>query len=216
MILCSIAICLSACVKDTSGSQPMLVQSIAIDSNACVINFTYDAQSRLSAIVQCDTTETYTYSHDTVYDTKTSAGVLIYKNVYTINHSGLAGSYVAISAGGLSASYVLTYDAAGHLLSSIDTSHINTANTFQVQNNDIVQQQSTSTVTGNNYTVNTAFYPNTINRITNANFGLTFLGTSSANLKKCYTYILDDNNGIAQRTSTINGVVTEVRNYTYY
>jgi hypothetical protein len=95
-----------------------------------------------------------------------------------------------------------------------------------VQNNDIISEQSTSSVTGVSFFLNTTYYPNTINRISNVNFGLTFLGASSADLKRTdsyaglstmnYTYQLDVNNGISQRTTTINGVVTEVRNYTYY
>jgi hypothetical protein len=223
-----IAVAFASCRKDTSGSQPMLVQSIGIDSNQCPINFTYDAQNRLTSIIQCDTSETYTYSHDSVIDIKMmiNEDVLLYKNTYLLNTAGLAKGYFKLGGDGSVAAYVLTYDAAGHRLSSIDTMHVNTSDIYVVQNNDIISEQSTSSVTGVSFFLNTTYYPNTINRISNVNFGLTFLGASSADLKRTdsyaglstmnYTYQLDVNNGISQRTTTINGVVTEVRNYTYY
>ena len=226
--LFSIVVLLSACIKDTSGSQPMLVQSITIDSNACTINFTYDGQNRLTSIVQCDTSETFSYSGDSVIDIKMmiTEQVLIYKNIYTLNASGLATGCVRIGSGGEISSSVFVYDANGFLLSSTDTTHPNTANTYVIQNKNIVSEQSTSSVTGQSYSISTIYYANTINRIGNANFGVTFLGASSVNLKKAdtysglnttnYTYQLDNNNGIAQQVSTVNGVVIDSRSFSYY
>jgi len=206
----------------------MLVQSVTIDSNACVINFTYDGQNRLTSIVQCDTSETFTYSHDSVIDVKMMINeqVLIYKNVYTLNAAGLATGCVRLSAGGEISSNVFVYDANGFLQSSTDTTHPNTVNTYIIQNSDIVSEQSSSSVTGISFSITTSYYANTINRISNANFGLTFLGASAVNLKKAdtysglnttnYTYQLNNNNGIAQQVSTVNGEVTDKRSFSYY
>lgn len=224
-VLC-IAMLWTACKKDTSGAQPMLVRSISLDSNSCSINFTYDAQNRLTAMTQCDTIETYTYTHDTVIDIKTAGGVISYQNIYKLNATGLAAGYTRLGGDGSIAAYVCTYDARGHRLSTVDTTHINTHDNYVVLNNDIISEQSTSSVTGNSYSINTTFYNSTRNTLSNVNFGLSFLGVSSANLKKAdsytglytidYTYLLNNQNGVAQQVSTINGVVTEVRNYTYY
>jgi hypothetical protein len=206
----------------------MLVQSISIDSNACSINFTYDGQNRLTSVVQCDTSETFSYSGDSVVDTKVmiTEQVLIYKNIYTLNAKGLATGCVRIGSGGEISSSVFIYDANGFLLSSTDTTHSNTANIYVIQNKNIVSEVSTSSVTGQSYSISTTYYANTINRIGNANFGLSFLGASSVNLKKAdtysglntinYTYRLDNNNGIARQVSTVNGVVTDGRSFSYY
>ena len=226
--LLSIVVLLSACIKDTSGSQPMLVQSITIDSNACSINFTYDGQNRLTSVVQCDTSETFSYSGDSVIDIKMmiNESVLIYKNVYILNAAGLATGCVRTGSSGEIASIVFVYDANGFLLSSTDTTHPNTANTYVIENKNVVAEQSTSSVTGQSLSITTVYYANTINRIGNVNFGVTFLGASSVNLRKAdtysglntttYTYQLDDNNGIAQQISTVNGVVTDSRSFSYY
>jgi len=226
--LLSIVVLLSACIKDTSGSQPMLVQTITIDSNACSINFTYDGQNRLTSSVQCDTSETFTYSHDSVIDIKMMINeqVIIYENIYTLNAKGLATGCVRIGGGGEISSSVFVYDVNGFMLSSTDTTHPNTANTYVIQNKDMLTEQSTSSVTGQSYSITTTYYANTINRIGNANFGLTFIGASSVNLKKAdtysglntinYTYQLDNNNGIARQVSTVDGVVTDARSFSYY
>ena len=224
----SIAFLLSACVKDNGGNQTRLVKDIVIDGN-CTINFLYDDQNRLTSISQCDTVETYAYSNDTVIDTKTSAGSVAYKYIYRLNPAGLAKSYTKVGGDGSIASYVISYDNAGHRLSSIDTTHPNTAVNYTLKNNDVILEVGNSSVTGNAYSISSIFYSDTRNSLSNANFGLNFYGQSSANLKKAdsydtqqgqytvtYTYTLDNQNGIAQQVSRINGIVTDTRSYDYY
>lgn len=224
----SIAVLLSACVKDNSGNQTRLVKDIVIDGN-CTVNFTYDAQSRLTSISQCDTFETFTYSHDTVIDIKTSAGLLTYKYIYLLNSSGIAKGYYKVGGDGSLATYVISYDQSGHRVSAVDTTHPNTADNYTIQNNDVILEVSNSSVTGNTFSISSIFYNGTRNTLTNANFGMTFYGQSSANLKKAdsydtqqgqytvtYTYTLDNQNGVSQQVSRINGIVTDTRSYDYY
>ena len=228
-MLC-IAMLFSACKKDTSGQQVRLVKDIVIDSNSCVIYFTYDAKYRLSSVTQCDTLETYTYSNDTVIYIKTAGGVLSYKNIYTLNKKGLATGFTKLGGDGSLASYVFSYDVNNHRLSTLDTTHPNTIDNYTIQNDDVVLESSTSSVSGDGvYTINTLFYSDTRNTLSNDNFGLSFLGRSSANFKKediyvgataqytaIYTYLLDNQNGVSQQTSTMNGVVIDKRHFDYY
>lgn len=228
-VLCIVTL-LTSCIKDNGGNQPLMVKNIIIASNACEIFYTYDANNRCISITQCDTVETFTYSHDSVVDVKMSAGALTYKNIYTLNSAGLATGYISLGQGSLLAKYSFTYDAAGHRLSAIDTTISNTIDNCTIQGSDVVLDASTSTaILNNNYSISTIFYSGTINRLSNANFGLTFLGTSSANLKKVdningqqgqftvnYTYTLNNANGVVQQVSTVNGVVVDSRHFDYY
>jgi hypothetical protein len=228
-VLC-IAALLTSCIKDNSGNQPLMVKDVIIAGNACEIFYTYDANNRCSSIIQCDTVETFTYSHDSVLDVKMSAGALTYRNIYPLNSAGLATGYISLGQSGLLAKYSFTYDASGHRLSARDSTITNTIDSCTIQSNDVVLEVSTSTaIPNNNYSISTNFYSGTINRLSNANFGLTFLGTSSANLKKVdtinsqqgqytvnYTYTLNNTNGIAQQVSTVNGVVVDSRHFDYY
>jgi hypothetical protein len=223
-----IAVFLSGCVKDNSGNQTLLVKDIVID-NGCTIYFTYDAQNRLISTSQCDTTETYTYSNDTVIDIRTSAGILTYKYIFILGSNGLAKSYTKIGGDGSIATYVFTYDGSGHRLSTTDTTHPNTADVYTIQNDDVVLEVSNSSVTGNAFSISTIYYIGTRNTLSNANFGLTFLGQSSANLKKAdsydtqqgqytskYNYTLDNQNGVASQVTTISGIVSDSRTFDYY
>lgn len=224
-IICGVYL-LSGCVKDNSGNQPLLVQSIAIDSNSCVINFAYDGQNRLTAITQCDTVETFTYNGDSVVDLKVSGGVFTYKNTYMLSTAGIATGYKRIWGDGTISYYVITYNQAEQRVSVIDILHPNNTDILTIQNSNVVQQQYQSSITGVSYNLSSAYYSNTRNTIANANFGLNFLGTSSANLKKAdtyagqytidYNYTLNVQNGVARQVSTINGNVVEVRNFMYY
>ena len=225
----SIALLLSSCVKDNSGNQTPLVKDIVIDGN-CTINFTYDQQNRLIQMSQCDTMETFQYSGDSVIDIKTAGGILSYKYIYLLGPKGLAKGYMKVGGDGSIANYVFAYDASGHRLSTTDTLHVNTADNYTIQNNDVILEVSNSSLTGDNFSISTIFYAGTRNTLSNANFGLTFLGQSSANLKKAdsynyaqggqytvtYTFSLDDNNGVSRQISRINGVVTDSRTYDYY
>jgi hypothetical protein len=221
---------LTSCMRDNSGSQPLMIKDIIINGG-CEIFYTYDANNRCTSINECDTVETYTYSQDSVIDVKTSGGIFIYKNIYKLNSAGLATGYVSLSqGGGLVAKYTFTYDRNGHRLSAIDSTITNTTDDYTIQNNDVVLETSSSTaILGNNYSISTIFYTGTVNRLGNANYGLSFLGSSSANLKKAdnmdnqlgqytvnYTYTLNNVNGVAQQISTVNGIVVDSRHYDYY
>ena len=228
-VLC-IALLFSACRKDTSGNQVRLVKDIVIANNGCTINFNYDDQNRLTSVTQCDTVETYSYSNDTVIYSKKMAGVLIFRNIYKIGKNGLASGFTRLGGDGSLASYLCNYNEKGYLLAVIDTTHPNTTDNFTVNNGDVILEVSSSTVSGDgNYSITSIYYNSTRNTLSNDNFGLSFLGKSSANFKKAdsydnqqgqytvtYTYILDNQNGVSQQISKINGVVTEVRNYDYY
>ena len=140
------------------------------------------------------------------------------------------GSHLWCSATLWRPSYVCNYNEKGYLLSVIDTTHPNTIDNFTINNGDVILEVSSSTVSGDgNYSITSIYYNSTRNTLSNDNFGLPFLGKSSANFKKAdsydnqqgqytvtYTYILDNQNGVSQQISKVNGVVTEVRNYDYY
>ena len=227
-VLCMVTL-LSSCVKDNSADQPLMIKDVVI-ANGCEIFYTYDASNRCVSITQCDTVETFTYSHDTVVDLRMSGATLIYKNIYKLNSAGLAIGYTSVGPGGPIASYTFIYDAAGHRLTAIDTTISNTNDIYTIQNSNVVKDSSSSTaLLVNNYSISTTFYTGTVNRLSNANFGLSFLGTSSANLKKAdnidiqqgqytvtYTYTLNNQNGISQQVSTVNGVVVDSRHFDYY
>ncbi len=227
-VLCIVTL-LSSCVKDNSANQPMLIKDVII-ANGCEIFYTYDASNRCVSITQCDTVETFTYTGDTVVDLRMSGAMLIYKNTYILNSAGFAVNYVSMGPAGPIAFYSLTYDAAGHRLSAIDSSISNTTDINTIQNSNVVKDSSSSTaLLVNNYSISTTFYTATINRLSNANFGLSFLGTSSSNLKKAdninnqqgqyivnYTYTLNNQNGISQQVSTVNGQVVDSRHFDYY
>ena len=227
-VLCIVTL-LSSCVKDNSADQPVLIKDVVI-ANGCEIFYTYDAFDRCISITQCDTLETFTYSHDTVVDLRMSGAMLIYKNVYKLNSTGLAVSCVSVGPGGPIATYTFTYDAAGHRLTAIDTTISFTTDNYTIQAGDVVSETSASAaILTNNYSISTTFYIGTVNRLSNANFGLSFLGTSSANLKKAdnidiqqgqytvtYTYTLNNQNGISQQVSTVNGAVVDSRHFDYY
>ena len=220
----------SACRKDSGGSQTRLVKDVLINNSGCQISYTYDSISRLVSVTQCDTIETYVYSYSTVTYKKVSAGILLYQNVYNLNKSGLAISYSRYGGDGSLATYLLQYNADGYLLSVIDTTHPYTSDYFTINNRDVIAEASTSSVTNDaNYSITSIFYSNTKNTLSNENFGLIFLGKSSANFVKTlsydsptgqyavtFTYLLDNQNGVSQRVSKTNGVVTDSRTYDYY
>ena len=227
-VLCMVTL-LTSCIKDKSADQPLMIKDVVI-ANGCEIFYTYDASNRCISITQCDTVETFVYSRDSVIDLRAAGGTLICKNVYKLNSTGLAVSCMSVGSGGPIATYAFTYDVAGHRLTAIDTTISYTIDNCTIQSSDVVSDTSTSTaILANNYNISTTFYTGTVNRLSNANFGLSFLGTSSSNLKKAdninnqqgqyivnYTYTLNNQNGISQQVSTVNGQVVDSRHFDYY
>jgi hypothetical protein len=208
----------------------MYVQSISIDGNPCVINYLYDDQNRITSATQCDTVETYTYYSDSIVYLRTNGGTIAYKYIYTINASGIATGYKKIAFDGSVTFYTFTYDAGNDRIKQTDNTHLNTFINYTIANSNTVYDSSVSSVLGDgNYTISRTYYPNTINRIDNINFGKAFLGNYAANFKKSetyntpegiytlkYTYVLDPNNGVSQRVTKLNDSIIESRSYQYY
>ena len=238
ILACVLVILMASCHKENGAIGTRLVKSISINGNPCTIYYRYDGQGRLSSVTQCDTVETYTYSSDTVYYVKTSGHSLAYQYVYVLDSNSYinsfansyTSSYTKFWGDGTLAGYRVTYDDAGHPVMLSDISHPNTFVSYVIQGGNQVLETSTSTANNADiYSIISVYYKNTDNQLSNANFGLSFLGKSSANLLKAqafdsqngqylvnYTYQLDNLNGVASRTASINGVAVETRNYTYY
>jgi hypothetical protein len=82
--------------------------------------------------------------------------------------------------------------------------------------------------TEGNYSITSTYYADTDNPLTYAAYGKSFLGRSSANIKKSdsyetpdgiytltYTYQLDNVNGIATRITKMSETVVELRYFEY-
>ena len=231
-LLLFVAACLAlvSCHKDTGNSSPRLVKMMSIDGNGCVIYCVYDDQGRVTSTTQCDTLESYTYYHDSIVYVLTNANVLVYKYIYTVSASGLAGGYTRIAGDGSVTSFTLTYNANNNRIRSTDNTHQNTFVNYTVQNGNTVYDSSASSViNAENYTIGRIFYANTDNTLAYKNFGKQFLGSSSANFKKAenyntpdgqytviYTYELDYKNGVQKRVMKVNDSIIETRHYEYY
>ena len=204
-----------------------LIEMITTEGG-CPLSFTYDDQNRVLTSLQCDTAEIYTYYKDSVVYDHMIAGVTEYRYIYLLNNAGLATSYTKTANGSVSYFY-LQYNSTGQLIKWIDSTHTGTYKVFTIQKNNIVNEVSVSTIVNDdNYTIATTYYSDTDNQLASDNFGKTFLGKTSVNIKKSdsyhtpegdyvlnYTYELDNMNGIATRTATSNGTVTETVDFDY-
>jgi hypothetical protein len=181
-------------------------------------------------VTQCDTLETYTYGNDTIKYVRTSAGTIQYTILYLLDGAGIANSALRVNADNSTNRYTYLYSPDKIRSKWIDETHKDTYKEYTIANgNNITEVSKSSLVAEGNYSINILYYKDTENTLGNENVGKTFLGKSSANLRKTesydtpdgqftisYTYELDYRNGVSKRTTTTNGLVTETRYYEYY
>ncbi|MCW3126845.1 MAG: hypothetical protein JWO03_2503 [Bacteroidetes bacterium] len=220
----------ASCHKDTGPTGPRLVKSMNIEGSSCQINCLYDDENRVTSVTQCDTVESYSYYDDSIVYVRTVGGGSPTRYIYAINDKGIATSGIKVASDGSVTNYTYTYDANNDRIQTTDNTNPNTFVTYTIENNNVVQDSSVSSLLGaGNYTISRIYYANTDNTIGYANFGKTFLGSSSANFKKAesyntqagqytinYFYELDHLNGVSRRIMKTNDSIIESREYEYY
>jgi hypothetical protein len=156
-------------------------------------------------------------------------GLMSYQYIYLLNDKGIADRYIKIDKNRAQSLFYIRYNSNGQRIQLIDSTHSGTSKTYTIESNNITKEVSTSTInTEGNYTIASTYYADTDNPLTYAAYGKSFLGGSSANIKKSdsyetpdgiytltYTYQLDNVNGIATRVTKMNGTVVELRYFEY-
>lgn len=221
--------CLFSCKKEAETPILPMVATYKNEADKCVVYCTYDDDRRLISAVNCANSEDYSYGGDSVVLHYIESGVEKYHYVYHLKSNGLASGYTRFSDGTVQ-EYRFRYDDHGFRIAQTLDGDTGTYKLAEILDGNLVKETSRSTAnpTGNS-DITTTYYSETLNYLGNENFGRSFLGASSKNLKRTETwdtpdgifsysfkYEIDDNSLVHKRVKILNGTDTaEVRYYTY-
>ena len=223
---------LAACTEPDEDKKVWLVEKYYNQGQPCPVECSYDNENHLLTAAICDTIETYTYFQDSVILVVTKAGTIQYQNTYFLNTKGIATGYRQYKNGLLSI-VNFAYDADGIRTSIWQANDSGTYKRYTIQNKNIVAELSRSSSDNfGNFDITSSYYKETINTLSNENFGRKFLGNSSQNLKRgetwdtylqpdpifvySFKYETDENSLVHKRVKILNGKDTaEVRYYVY-
>lgn len=199
---------IAACKKDEAAAGTAMVKTMTEDSTTTT--YTYDADNR---IIKSQSTNGHTanvtYTNNTVTITSTN-GV----NTYQLNSNGQATS---ATVNGNITNFV--YNTDGKLIREVGSDTI----AYVWTNGNMTQLQ-----TSFGAVLNHTYYNTGANTLTNANFGMAYINSSSANLLKStcgatcditteYTYEFDAAGRVAKRVETsMPGGNSNTTTYTYY
>lgn len=210
--------------------KPVLVKSFQKVGDTCVTYCTYDDKHRLLSAIQCTITESFEYPTDSIIYTRMVSGSMDYQYIYYLNADGLATSYKRIGNNGSETFYAFTYDANRYRTFMVQEEDTSNYKTYSINNGNVVYETSQSPISTGNYVINAIYYTDKTNTLTNDNYGRSFLGKSTKNLRKAedwvtpngdfsqqFFYAFDAEGRVVKRVTTLNGEDTsDVRIYAYY
>ncbi len=225
---------LSACKKSeditVTEPKPILVKSFQKIGDTCVTYCTYDDKQRLLSAIQCSITESFEYYTDSIIYTRMVAGSMDYQYIYYLNADGLATRYKRIGNNGSETFYSFTYDVNRYKTYMVQEEDTSNYKTYSINNGNVVYETSQSPISTGNYAITSIYFTDKTNTLSNDNYGRSFLGKSTKNLRKAedwvtpsgnfsqqFFYAYDAEGRVVKRVTTLNGEDTsDVRIYSYY
>lgn len=225
LLLALIIMALSGCDKDigTTGvyipfNGPLVkTKTVIANGSTTTTTYTYDNIGRIATSAQTFSSNTYTYTQQSVtqknYSLNSNTDTAIFTYIYTLNREGLATN--------IGTDILYTYDDERHMTEE-NYVFLYSRSNYTYSNGNIAEEIRN----GRTYTYH--YFTDKQNTIGNQNMGKGWMGTSSVNLVSSidykvngtlttdtYAYEYDNQNRVTRVTVTKQGA-QEQTEYTYY
>lgn len=217
--------------KKSGNDSPLTKRVLSYTTNnpsSCnLVTFQYDGEGRLIKRVACNEEFTYEYFPDKILYTKKTNGAVDFTFEFSLNDDGTVAGYTR-NGGGITSNWIFAYNQQQYRTLRQQLEDTANYTVWEIANGNIIREQLFSSVDENEYTRTTEYYPNSQNTQGYENYGTTFFGASSKNLKRRellitplgtaefgYFYEYDEEGYVKKMTTVITGVDTTETIYTY-